>query len=210
MSVEAHPYGDWERPEMVPFVPEPATRILDVGCSTGSFGALLRRQRPDAEVWGVEPNEEAAAKAGERLTGVVCGRFPEAVEGQDFDCIVFNDVLEHMPDPWTALNEATSLLAPGGCVVASLPNVRNARVILNLAVRGRWTYEKTGILDRTHLRFFTRRSAIALFEESGYHVETAEMIALESHGKAHRLLSLLGHRVDEFRALQIAIRAVPR
>lgn len=194
---------------MVPFVPDEAKRILDVGCSTGAFGALLRKQRPGTDVWGVEPNEEAAAKATERLSGVACGLFPDAVDERDFDCIVFNDVLEHMPDPWSALKETTPLLAPGGCVVTSLPNVRNARVILNLAVRGRWTYETTGILDRTHLRFFTRQSAIALFEASGYEVQTAEMIALETHGKAHRVLSLLGHRADEFRALQIAIRAVP-
>ena len=164
-------YPDADRREVVKYIPVDAQKILDVGCWRGAFGAELKRQRPSVEVVGVEPNESAAAIASQRLDRVIAGRFPDDVHGGPFDCVVFNDVLEHFEDPWDALRSTAKLLCPGGRVVAVIPNVRHVRVTLPLVLAGRWEYMDTGILDRTHLRFFTRSSMLDLFETSGYDVE---------------------------------------
>src|SRR5438067_790332 len=113
-------YGDYERAEVVPFVPRSARRILDVGCARGAFGRALGAR----EVYGVEPNPEAADVAAASYREVYRGPFPEAVPaGTTFDCIVFNDVLEHFVDPYAAVRATNQFLAPGGCVVASIPNM---------------------------------------------------------------------------------------
>jgi SAM-dependent methyltransferase len=166
-------YFEWSRPEMLPFVPTNCRRILDVGCGVGAFGASLKQTR-EVEVWGVEPISSAAEKAAERLDHVVVGPFnPEiALPGATFDCVVFNDVLEHMPAPEEALRYARILLAPGGTVVASIPNIRSFPTIWQLMFHARWEYEDAGILDKTHLRFFTKSSIVNLFEREEYALQS--------------------------------------
>lgn len=128
MRATEHQYRDGSRAEMLSFVLQQAHRVLDVGCNQGGFGAALKLERPDIEVYGVEPNAEAAAIAAERLDRVVVGTFPEAVPGGSFDVITFLDVLEHMVDPLGALEAARGLLTPDGVVLASMPNVRHYTV----------------------------------------------------------------------------------
>lgn len=170
-------YSDFEREEMLPFVPVKG-RILDVGCNKGGFGAHLKAR--GAEVWGVEPDMDCAAIAATRLDRVIHGRYPEDIPaGTTFDCVVFNDVLEHMVDPIEVLLATHRLLASSGVIVASIPNVRNLRVVGRLLLRGRWDYADVGILDRTHLRFFTRGTMRELFENTGYRVEQLSPINLE-------------------------------
>jgi 2-polyprenyl-3-methyl-5-hydroxy-6-metoxy-1,4-benzoquinol methylase len=206
---ERYIYFDGVRPEMLGFVPTTATRVLDVGCGSGGFGRALKDARPDLFVTGLEPNEAAAATAAERLDEVICGRYPDDLADSSFDCIVFNDVLEHLVDPWDALRRTARHLHEDGVVVASIPNVRNATVLTRLALRGQWTYADQGILDRTHLRFFTRRTALDLFAQSGFEVIDWDYLALERTGKIHRPLAYLGRYSAEFRAMQIAIVARP-
>lgn len=161
------------RPEMLSFVPTSSRRLLDVGCGTGTFGAWLK-QRRQIEVWGVEPFASAAAKAADKLDRVITGPFgPEAdLPAGFFDCIVFNDVLEHMVAPDHALRYAKTLLSAGGAILASIPNVRYLPVLWQLGVRGSWEYGDCGILDRTHLRFFTKSSIIQMFQNEGYAVKS--------------------------------------
>lgn len=168
-------YGTSSRPEVHDLIPQQAVRILDVGCNDGGFGHWLMRGRPDREVWGIEPVAEQANRARSAFNGeVIIGEFPEAMQHipGDFDCIAFNHVLEHLVDPWAGLDHACKRLAPGGCVIAVIPNVRYFTVLGDLAFRGQWEYRETGLLDRTHLRFFTRRSIPSLFRGSGLRVET--------------------------------------
>ena len=84
-----------------------------------------------------------------------------------FDCILCLDVLEHLQDPWRVLRKLTGWLRPNGTVVASIPNVRYKSVVMDLAFRGKFDYQNAGILDRTHLRFFTRSSAVSLLQSVG-------------------------------------------
>src|SRR5262249_2993587 len=118
------------RPEMLGFVPAHCRRLLDVGCGTGMFGALVKQNR-QIEVWGVEPFAAAAGKATDKLDRVITGPFePESdLPAGAFDCIVFNDVLEHMVEPERALRYAKLLLAAGGTLLASIPNVRHLPVL---------------------------------------------------------------------------------
>ena len=164
-------YHGQSRPEMVAFVPSSARRVLDVGCGEGLFGAALKAR--GAEVWGIELDAAAAEQAAVRLDRVVPGdvtaAFGELPAGH-FDCIVFNDVLEHLVDPYAVLVASKRLLAPGGVVVCSLPNVRHFRVLWNLIVRKQWRYEDSGVLDRTHLRFFTEKSIAEMFQGLGFEI----------------------------------------
>jgi 2-polyprenyl-3-methyl-5-hydroxy-6-metoxy-1,4-benzoquinol methylase len=182
-------YMDDPRTEVVALVP-PGLRVLDVGCSRGAFGAELKRRDPRREVYGIEPT--AAAKHAEgRLTAVAQGFFPNDLpkEWSPFDVICFNDVLEHVVDPWAVLDDTHDVLTSRGAVVASLPNVRYIEVVTDLVLRGQWHYEPTGVLDRTHLRFFTEASMIELFEECRFQVESVTPTHLaEARGRSARLI----------------------
>jgi 2-polyprenyl-3-methyl-5-hydroxy-6-metoxy-1,4-benzoquinol methylase len=169
-------YGEHRRTEVLPFVPRSATSILDVGCGTGGFGVSLRSQlAPSARIVGIEAVADQAQHARARAVydEVLDGYFPQDLgEGPGrFDLIVFNDVLEHMLDPWSVLRRSRDLLVPGGQVVASIPSIQYAPVVWRL-LRGRWDYTDEGTLDRTHVRFFTRRTMVEMFEQAGYDIET--------------------------------------
>jgi 2-polyprenyl-3-methyl-5-hydroxy-6-metoxy-1,4-benzoquinol methylase len=187
---------------MLRFVPDGVRRILDVGCGAGVFGAGLRRRPNRPEVWGVEPHEDAAAEAARRLDRVVLGRYPEVIDELEgpFDCVVFNDVLEHLVDPWDALRRTQGVAGPDGCVVASIPNLRNWRSILDLVRHGDFPYASSGVHDVTHLRWFTRRSAVAAFEEAGWRVDRAEMTNPFRFPKARVLGPLLAPFAPGLRA----------
>ena len=167
-------YFEHDRPEVRALVPETAQRILDVGCGGGLLGAALRSLR-GAQVTGIELDPTAAVRARERLEDVRAGEAIEsmaALPDASFDAVLFADLLEHLAEPQAALAQARRLLAPGGVVVASLPNVRHWSVVKQI-LAGDFRYEPAGILDRTHLRFFTRASALRLFAENGFTVVRA-------------------------------------
>lgn len=166
-------YFSEARPEMLPFVPAHCRRLLDVGCGAGAFGTLLKQTRK-IEIWGVEPVGSAAAKASAKLDHVINGPFDSDTElpAGTFDCVVFNDVLEHMLAPEEALRCARGLLTPGGVVVASIPNVRTLPVLWQLMFHGRWEYTDCGLLDKTHFRFFTKSSIVGMFRSEGYSLES--------------------------------------
>ena len=157
--------------------PIPAS-ALDVGCGRGGFGPTLRAALgPQARLVGLEavPQSAAIAREGHEFDEVIDGYFPDALEGRDdtFDLICFNDVLEHILDPWQILAEARARLAPGGRVLAAIPNIAYAPATLAL-LKGRWDYTDDGILDRTHVRFFTRATMVEMFERAGLTVELCE------------------------------------
>ena len=147
------------------------SRVFDVGCGTGSLAASVR-DKLGCQVVGLEPNVDRARVAAERGIEVVNRMFTrEDVAGLPrFDVVMFADVLEHFADPAAALQLARSLLAPGGCVVASVPNVAHWTVRVDL-LRGRFEYRDIGIMDSTHLRWFTSASLLQLVSSAGFEVE---------------------------------------
>jgi 2-polyprenyl-3-methyl-5-hydroxy-6-metoxy-1,4-benzoquinol methylase len=204
-------YHAHARPEMLEFVPQGARRILDVGCGEGHFGALLKQR--GAEIWGVEPATQAAARATEKLDRVLTMNIESALATlppQGFDCVVFNDVLEHLVDPGAVLLRARELLSADGLVVCSIPNVRYFRNLWNLVAHKQWRYEDEGILDRTHLRFFTERSIVDMFDEHGFEIVRMQGINGFTSWKFSLLAKLsLGLLSDVFH-LQFACVAQPR
>jgi 2-polyprenyl-3-methyl-5-hydroxy-6-metoxy-1,4-benzoquinol methylase len=147
--------------------PSSRGRALDVGCANGVFAHSLFSVG-FREVWGVEPDAQCARRAAARLTGVIAAPFPSAETGEHgtFDLIVFGDSLEHLQDPWTSLSAARKLLSDDGVLILSVPNVAHFSVVLPL-LRGRWDYADSGLLDRTHLRFFTPQSIVKTVLDAG-------------------------------------------
>lgn len=170
-------YYDHARPEIAALIPAGARTVVDVGCAGGALGAALKASRPGVRVYGVEPAPQPAARARERLDAVLVGEATDPLP-DDWpapDCVVFADVLEHLVDPWAVLRLWKARLAPGGCVVLSVPNVAHGSVATGL-LHGRWRYADAGILDRTHLRFFTRATAIELVERADLQLERLERV----------------------------------
>jgi len=161
------------RGEIVELVPAGARRVLDLGCSTGWLAGALK-ERGAVEVVGIEREAAYAAIAEERCDRVVVGDV-EVVPPDlgRFDCLVAADVLEHLVDPWSALERYAALLEPGCRAVVSLPNVAHWSTYAALA-RGSWPRRPEGIHDATHLRWFTLRDAVELCEGAGLHVEHVE------------------------------------
>jgi O-antigen biosynthesis protein len=152
-------------------------RVLELGCASGTFGAALKARFPQATVVGIEAGRAAAAAAAARLDRVICARVEEVdfeaagLARGEFDTVIAADILEHLVNPWEALVRLKPLLAPNAQVVASIPNVRNAILIAALALNGRWQYRERGLLDITHLRFFTLEEIRRMFAETGYRFE---------------------------------------
>lgn len=211
--VKNSPYADSPRDEMLKYVPSNAMRVLDVGCHTGAFGKALKTKGV-AEVWGIEPNDDTRRVACEHLDTVLDGFFCERLELPDrfFDVIVFNDVLEHMPDPWGAVKLASRKINAGGRVVISLPNMRFIDNLLHLLKDRDFRYEPFGIRDSTHLRFFTKKSIPVLFENSGLEIVVLEGIneGWWSPSIFRRLtFKLFSKHLEDTKYLQFAVVAKP-
>jgi methionine biosynthesis protein MetW len=152
-------------------------RVLDVGCGTGSLSRLLVDLR-GALVVGIEPDPKRATIARKRGIDARDGFFDEATASSlgKFDVVVFADVLEHLPDPASALQLTRQVLKSDGMVIVSVPNVAHWSVRLELLF-GRFNYQSCGIMDATHLRWFTEYSLRAFFESSGYRVDVIRQTA---------------------------------
>jgi 2-polyprenyl-3-methyl-5-hydroxy-6-metoxy-1,4-benzoquinol methylase len=149
----------------------PNARVLEFGCATGYMSEVLTT-RFSCSVTGVELSPESAELARRYCDRVVVGDaetldLEHTLAGARFDAVMFADVLEHLREPRVVLQRVRPMLAEGGAVIASIPNVAHASVRLAL-LAGEFRYREAGLLDRTHLRFFTRESIQDLFEASGY------------------------------------------
>lgn len=174
-------YYDHFNADLMAAIPPAAGTVLEIGCGAGRLGSVYKERNPASRYIGVELDASAAAVAAGRLDLVLCG----AIEALDLDflngqadCIVYGDVLEHLIDPWAVLKRHVALLSPGGRMVASIPNVQNWSIIVDL-LRGDWTYRDSGLMDRTHVRFFTLNSIAAMFEGAGMVVEGLAAVVVE-------------------------------
>ncbi len=150
--------------------------ILDVGCDTGRLAATLRRKHGQRVV-GVDVNREALLAAAKRGVPVVNFDFEYArgapFKKSSFDGAILGDVIEHVRDPESLLRQIASLIAPGGFIAISVPNVAFIETRLRLLF-GRFDYTDAGTLDRSHVRFFTRSSVVETVRRAGLEVERVE------------------------------------
>jgi O-antigen biosynthesis protein len=156
---------------------KPGAKLLEVGCASGYMSHVLVTLK-SCSVVGVELNPEAAALAAKHCSRVVVGDLDGDVLDQideQFDVITFADVLEHLRTPSTTLTKARRLLRPDGYVIISLPNVAHWDVRIPL-LRGRFEYDRTGLLDDSHIRFFTYDTAARLITEAGFDIDSVDVV----------------------------------
>jgi 2-polyprenyl-3-methyl-5-hydroxy-6-metoxy-1,4-benzoquinol methylase len=192
LSIKPDGYFKGHRNEMIDFLPVTAETILDVGCGVGNFGSSIK-SKMDVEIWGIEIDKEAAQTAITRYDNVLVGDISEIVPSlpvKYFDCIFFNDVLEHLVNPYEVLQNIKANLAPSGVVICSIPNVRHYKTFFKLVFRRQWEYEDMGVLDRTHLRFFTEKSIKDMFNMLDYEIVNMKGIH-RTRKKIPRLINLL-------------------
>ncbi|GAA4281256.1 class I SAM-dependent methyltransferase [Gaetbulibacter aestuarii] len=174
MDYDNKPQGYYDniRSEMLQFLPPDAQCVLDVGCGNGAFALVIKKQN-DAEVWGIEFTEGPGNEAKDVLDQVFVGRCEDYMDDLPenyFDAIYFNDVLEHLVDPYEVLKRVKSKLKPEGVIISSIPNVRHFNTFKRVLFNKDWRYEDYGVMDRTHLRFFTKKSIRRMYEDLGYNV----------------------------------------
>ena len=174
-DVKEGDYFDRVRKDIFSLLPLQSERIIELGCGTGATLKHLKDTGRCTWACGIEQHHDAAEIARLTLDCVIEGDIEKIelpVGTASIDVVLCLDVLEHLVDPWTVVHKLDRLLRPGGVIIASIPNVRNLQVLLPLMIRGKWNYTDAGILDRTHLRFFTRDTALQLMECSGLKVDS--------------------------------------
>lgn len=206
-------YHAHARTEIVPYLPPVPKRVLELGCASGATIAHLKTLHPGLWAAGVELDAQAAEQAKAHLDQVWQGTVETVSWDKDIapaslDAVLCLDILEHLVDPWLAVKRLSPLLAPGGRLILSIPNVRNLKFLRKILIDGDFRYKDAGILDRTHLRFFTR--------ETGCELATCGGLTLRQAVRAHdwrfpdirySLAKLSGGRSDEWLAKQWIIVA---
>jgi len=202
-------------------------RVIDFGCATGYFARLLYER--GCEVTGVEVNPKAAKVAENYCKEVIVADLDfvslnelllEQTSSEKFDIAIFGDVLEHLRNPWKVLEETRKLLKPQGYVIASIPNIAHGAIRLAL-LQGNFQYQPLGILDNTHLRFFTRQTVEHLFVNTGYLIDTIEPTKLPIYSNSDLIPAVEKQKFDnnitqeieqdeDADTLQFVIRAYPQ
>ena len=193
--------------EILALVPEGVERVVEPGCGSGALGATFLSRRPEVEYIGIELGAEYAELARTRLSEVVVANV-EQMEDRSFDvlnptdCWIFGGVLEHLYDPWRTLERVRRSLGERGCVVACIRNAQHWTLqgLLNV---GEFRYQEKGLPDRTHIRWFTRKTIIDLFRSTGYEIEDMGGRVFEEPARAQALPAIrslaqaCGHDPDE-------------
>jgi len=198
------PYYEYFRRDVIAAVPSEAKCVLSVGCAGGISEAELAKK--GIKVVGVEINREAAKIARQRGLTVLEGDASEvdvSVTGEQYDCIIYADILEHLADPVAVLKRHVEHLRPGGTVYVSIPNFRHYSVFWELFVRGHIRYKNAGILDRTHLRMTTRKMVLHWFEQAG--LKLVRWKYINNRKKAKLISACFLWLAQEFTAVQIGV-----
>jgi 2-polyprenyl-3-methyl-5-hydroxy-6-metoxy-1,4-benzoquinol methylase len=213
-------YYGYRREEMRALLPDHRGRVLEIGCGEGRFSTAIDNV---TELWGVEPDPDAAAVAARSMQRVLSGTYDTVhaeLPDRYFDLVICNDVIEHMADHDAFLLAIKQKIAPGGVIVGSVPNVRYFKNMLDLLVLKDWHYKGSGILDRTHLRFFTLNSLRRSLINAGYNIDVLRGINANLRFQPdlrHVMYAAFGALViaatagpaGDIRYMQIAFRAKP-
>ncbi|WP_081857822.1 glycosyltransferase [Thiomonas sp. FB-Cd] len=220
-------YHDHPRPEVFELRKHIPRLVLDVGCATGATGALIKTLCPDCRVIGVELNENAAEIARSRVDLVIDRPVEQidlasyGISAHSIDTVILADVLEHMYDPWNFMLKLRAWITPDAQILVSVPNIKNLALINDLA-SGLFPYAREGLLDVTHIRFFTRMEITKLLKETGF---VAERWGRTADGRLQNwapqagadrvetekiiLKNLSPQDLDDLRTLQFLILATP-
>ena len=224
MAIKQTPSHDNANSELLAMVPLGARRIVEVGCSSGAMARDYRSRNPACEYVGIEIEPSYAELARRYCSRVVIANI-EAIDDQAFgslfpsDCWIFADVLEHLYDPWSVLSRIRASIDPDGSVLACIPNAQHWMVQSRLN-SGAFRYEDAGLLDRTHIRWFTRLTVGELFESCGFHIVEGggrvfdepmrEMALLGVQAFAEAIGTDANQAVQDAIPLQWLVRAMPK
>lgn len=169
------PYFDEVRSEIVAWLPDKVEKVFEVGCGSGATLSHIKTIGRATWVGGIELVGDAVLAGKSNLDLLLWGSVEDTeipLEEGTLDVILYLDVLEHLVDPWATVEKMTKYLKPNGVIIASLPNVRNLKVVIPLIFNNEWKYVDCGQLDRTHLRFFTKKTAVELFQNAGLYIDS--------------------------------------
>ncbi|MEX0298323.1 MAG: class I SAM-dependent methyltransferase [Kordiimonas sp.] len=200
-----------------------ANRVIEFGCGAGRFLEAYKSINPQSECIGFELFESAAKEAQERCDKVITGNAEQDFKDlnlygpEAFDLIIYGDVLEHFLNPWQTLQQHLTYLKPGGTVCACIPNASHWSIIFEL-VNGTFNYKDSGLLDRTHLRFFTKATIIELFQTAGLELEYLAPRSFQTKNTANGLATLAKlfdkpldqiskNRIEDWSTFQYLVRA---
>jgi SAM-dependent methyltransferase len=223
--MEQTPVHDKHNPTLLQFLPVDARRVVEVGCSSGALAREYKKINPACIYTGVEIVPEYAELARRYCDSVVVTDI-EDVDGAQFaerfeaDCWVFGDSLEHLRDPWGLLAKIRRVIPPDGSVVACIPNAQHWSVQARLS-RGDFRYEEKGLLDRSHLRWFTRKTIVEMFNNANFKIVGGTERVKDPEPQRDTVLPLIRAlaagaggdpelAVKEAIPYQYVIRAVPR
>lgn len=196
------------RTEIAPLLPvndKELLRVLEIGCSEGHTLEWLKKTGRCSWAAGVEPYADLRTSPGaiDQFFRLDIEKIQPDLPPASVDVILCLDVLEHLINPWDTLRKIDILLKPGGMWIISIPNLRNYHILSDLVFRGRFDYVESGILDKTHLRFFTRYSAIEMIESVG--AKVIQIFSTETGRWQKRMLMSLG--LGDLLAKQFIIKA---
>lgn len=192
IMMQQTPVHDIHNPDILKFMPPDLRRVVEVGCSSGALAKAYKAVNPACEYIGLEIDADYAELSRRHCTQVLCGSI-ERLEDREFealfpsDCWIFADVLEHLYDPWQVLRRIRSRLGEGGHIIACIPNAQHWGVQARLNC-GLFRYEDMGLMDRTHIRWFTRTTMIELFQTTGYRIVEGmpRILPNDQPSEAHR------------------------
>ena len=173
--MEQTPVHELHNPDLLSFIPIGSKRLIEVGCSSGALAREFKKLAPEANYSGIEIDPNYAELAKRFCNDVVVLNIENADEGfwrgnADKDCWIFGDTLEHLQNPWLILRRIHEILPVGGVVVACIPNAQHWSLQARLSI-GDFRYESDGLMDKTHLRWFTRQTIVEMFNEAGFTIE---------------------------------------
>lgn len=210
-------------PDLLALMPATATKVLEVGCSTGALAQAFKTTHADSDYWGIEFDPKAAEIARRHCSQVMALDVEgmsdkELAELSSRNCWVFGDVLEHLRDPWRLLARIRQVMPADGCIVASVPNAQHWSLQAKLSV-GDFRYTDGGLMDRTHLRWFTRVTLLEMFQNAGFRIDAGKPRIFNEPGREKALPAIrlmaeaLGvspeQAVADALPLQYVVRAVP-
>jgi SAM-dependent methyltransferase len=199
------------RKDILPLCPQHVKRVLEVGCGSGNTLQFLKDNGYCDWTGGVELFPEAAAAAASKVDRLYQSNIEDLnlpVDPDSIDMILCLDLLEHLIDPYKVIEYLHTLLAPGGIIIASIPNVRHFSVVFPLLFQNKWEYQERGILDKTHIKFFVKSTAIELMESSG--LKLLDILSCATPGKTSFVNNLTLKIFESFITVQYIVKVEKR
>ena len=169
------PVHENHNPDLLRMIPPTTKRIIEIGCSSGALAREFKKINPNCYYVGAEIDSNYAEMAKRYCDETMVINIDDANEEffkahSDKDCWVFGDTLEHLKDPWRVIREIHKVIPEGGGIAACIPNAQHWSLIIKLLF-GDFVYTDSGLLDRTHLRWFTRKTILSLFNDNGFEIK---------------------------------------